>query len=669
MKKLLLTILYLVCYSAVLSASERDIKVKGTALADMASAMEVLDHQAGIEIIDNAVYIDSRYRAAIYVSEREIKDVSHLRRMSASQIDSIMVIINPDSGYDKDINAIVKIIPVRDTGSGFRSETQLMVDITNTASMNVTQFIAWKKKWFDIDASFGFHDVDYLKEGTVFSQNYNPAPSGGGMILHNRATIDFVQNVRQRNFNGAVNLGFILAQNHRLHLRYEISTKPARYNFFNAKDRVLKVFEADAQGNIDSDNPISSVHQSIIFHVPHTGHELNLAYDSEVGSWKLSGYVKMKYELPTATVRMVQGETVPADIDFIRQAFQEKSMFSATYPFLGGKVAFGVADTYDWRNARFTNAASPDNDTHVHIDEHTAAVFASIDKEWEHWSLRGGIRYEYTASGYIAQDDDGTLIYLKSKGIDELKLKQKNHRVHPDASVSWSSGKSVLSLSYAQSIKPPYHDFARITRKDIDNPQTAILQSEWQYSTTLMWKYGKWLQMSLNHTYYRNPLFATIDDFYFFNGDNYHALNANILISPAISFWRPTLNVSLHKQWNNMLTANGVNNLSSPLVTIFWNNMFDLPKSWNIFLNMSYSSRGGNRNMRMYSPNFDVDASIQKSFWKDRVTLSFSANNILHTRGTDMTLYTRAERGTSDGVKIKFPRTFSISAIFRFSNK
>lgn len=72
------------------------------------------------------------------------------------------------------------------------------------------------------------------------------------------------------------------------------------------------------------------------------------------------------------------------------------------------------------------------------------------------------------------------------------------------------------------------------------------------------------------------------------------------------------------------------------------------------------------RNIRMYSTNFTMDASIRKALLKDRLLLSLSATNILRTDCNDFSLYARAEKQTSDGAKIYMPRTVSFTAIYRF---
>ena len=102
--------------SIAMMSAERDIKVAGTTLAYMASAMDVLDQQAGVDLLDNYIIIDGKYRAAVYVDDKLVSNISQLQRMSTSRIDRISIIINPDAEYDKGIYALIKITMLKAEG-------------------------------------------------------------------------------------------------------------------------------------------------------------------------------------------------------------------------------------------------------------------------------------------------------------------------------------------------------------------------------------------------------------------------------------------------------------------------------------------------------------------------------------------------------------------------
>lgn len=665
MRTIVLILIFMMNSIAIMSA-ERDIKVAGTSLADMASAMDVIAQQAGVDLLDNYIIIDGKYRAAVYVDDRLVSNISQLQRMSASRIDRISIIINPDAEYDKGIYAVVKIIMLKVEENTFKSESQLKLDLTYTAAWNFDQYLSWQKGNIAVEASFSYKDENIRRDAIVFQQNYTPKSFGDGLRLNQRATIDLIQEVANRSIGFTTGLDWFITKEHKLSARCEFSSLPKSHNHNNAFNRVVKIFFADEDGKVNPSNPQATAKQNEWFFWPDTKHEWNVAYSGKSKKWQLTGDMKLTYEAPKATVGVEQDGKKLYDLYFNRHSITEVSRFTARYSTDNTNIAIGIADNYDWMNLRYFNLATTDDKIHAHQYEHTAAVFASIERKLDRWTIAGGMRYEYTHLKYEAQDDDEVLAYLKEQGINQLVVTRNHNRLHPNAMVTYSSTNSSLSLAYSQNIKSPNLSYSRIDRTFAEKGDEGILLAEWQHATTLTYKYRKWLQASIAHNYIRHPIYYTIYTFLYYNGDNYHGLDATLILSPKISFWQPTLTMSLHKQWNNMPTANGINNLSSPLLNAGWNNIISLPKKWTVYVNASYHSRGAMRNIRMYSTNFTMDASIRKALLKDRLLLSLSATNILRTDCNDFSLYARAEKQTSDGAKIYMPRTVSFTAIYRF---
>ena len=665
MKTIALILIFMMNSMAIMSA-ERDIKVAGTTLANMASAMDVIAQQAGVDLLDNYIIIDGKYRAAVYVDDRLVSNISQLQRMSASRIDRISIIINPDAEYDKGIYALVKMIMLKAEENTLKSESQLKLDLTHTAAWNFDQYLSWQKGNIAVEASFSYKDENCRRDAVVFQQNYTPKSSGDGLRLNQRATIDLTQEVANRSIGFTTGLDWFITKEHKLSARCELSSLPKSHNHNNAPGRVAKIFLADEDGKVDPSKPNSMAKQNEWFFWPDTKHEWNVAYSGKANKWQLTGDVKLTYEEPKASVGVEQDTKNLYDLYYNRHSLTEVSRFTARYSTDNTNIAMGIADNYDWMNLRYVNLATTDDKIHAHLSEHTSAAFASIERKLGRWTVAGGMRYEYTYQKYEAQDDDEVLAYLKEKGINQLVVTRNHNRLHPNASVTYSSTNSSLSLAYSQNIKSPNLSYSRIDRTFTENGDKGILLAEWQHATTLTYKYRKWLQASIAHAYIRHPIYNTIYAFKYYNGDNYHGLDATLILSPEISFWQPTLTMSLHKQWNNMPTANGINNLSSPLLNAGWNNILNLPKKWTVYVNASYHSRGAMRNIRLYSTNFTMDASIRKALLKDRLLLSLSATNILRTDCNDISLYARAEKQTSDGVKIYMPRTVSFTAIYRF---
>ena len=641
----------------------------GTTFADMASAVDVLGQQAGIDFVDEKIMIDGIYEATVYLDNREINNLDQLRRLTASKIDNIIIIISPNAEYGNDIRAVVRISLLRIIANRLESESQMKMDLSDTPSLNFDQHLLWSSERIAVEASLSFKDADYKRTCTAFIQQYEPLLQSGQLLLKKRTTLDYVQNVKQRIVDATIGLSWKLAEDHKLSVGYELTSKPRTNNQYMTNDRLTRLYEAEVLGVIDpSIPPIYSSNQKVKLTNPKTRHEWNIAYSGEMGtSWTLVGNVNIAYEEPVMASIIKQEGIIISDIASSRYNFTEESRIIATHNTKNLNISFGFSDTYNWQNQKYDNACKDGDLVHAHFHHHTIGLFSNLERKWNKWSISAGLRYENTKANYRAQDDDEKLAELRQSGIYELVAKKNYHRLHPNATITYNLGKSEISLSYSQYVKPAYDASVIVERKETELFEGVVLESEWIHSTTLSLKHRKWLQASIAHSITRNPVFYTINDYVQYNGDDYHAFDATVIVSHPISIWQPTLNFSLHKQWNNMKTANGVNKLSSPLLNIEWKNIVNIPHKWTLYLNSSFRSKGAIRNQRMYTTNFTMDASIQKTLLKNRLLFTLSATNIFLTDCNDFSLYARAEKGTSDGFKIHLPRIVSFSAIYRFS--
>ena len=267
MRNIAIFLIFMMNSIAMMSA-ERDIKVAGTTLAYMASAMDVLDQQAGVDLLDNYIIIDGKYRAAVYVDDKLVSNISQLQRMSTSRIDRISIIINPDAEYDKGIYALIKITMLKAEGKKIKAESQLKLDLTHTAAWNFDQYLSWQKSNIAVEASFSYKDENCRRDAIVYQQNYTPKSSGDGLRLNQRATIDLGQEVANRSIGFTTGLDWFVTKDHKLSVRYEFSSLPKSHNHNNAPNRVAKIFFADEDGKVDPSKPNSMAKQSEWFFWP-----------------------------------------------------------------------------------------------------------------------------------------------------------------------------------------------------------------------------------------------------------------------------------------------------------------------------------------------------------------------------------------------------------------
>lgn len=85
--------------------------------------------------------IDGIYEATIYLDNRQINDLDQLRRLTASKIDNIKIIISPNAEYGNDICAVVRITLLKITANRLETESQMKIDLSDTPSLNFDQYL------------------------------------------------------------------------------------------------------------------------------------------------------------------------------------------------------------------------------------------------------------------------------------------------------------------------------------------------------------------------------------------------------------------------------------------------------------------------------------------------------------------------------------------------
>ena len=111
-----------------------------------------------------------------------------------------------------------------------------------------------------------------------------------------------------------------------------------------------------------------------------------------------------------------------------------------------------------------------------------------------------------------------------------------------------------------------------------------------------------------------------------------------------------------------MELANGKDKLYKILCRVSLDNTISLPSNWLILANANWHSKGGERNWYFYKPDFCLNASVQKEFPRQRLTLVLSAQNIFNDSYLDITRYTKAYNNISQGVREENIRSVSLTA-------
>ena len=92
------------------------------------------------------------------------------------------------------------------------------------------------------------------------------------------------------------------------------------------------------------------------------------------------------------------------------------------------------------------------------------------------------------------------------------------------------------------------------------------------------------------------------------------------------------LGLALQKQWYEGETPQGKEWFNTPIGIVTFRNNFKLPKGFLLDLNGTWTTKGHQNNIYLADDMIDMNASLYKSFLKDKLTVQLHANNILNPK-------------------------------------
>lgn len=420
---------------------------------------------------------------------------------------------------------------------------------------------------------------------------------------------------------------------------------------------------------------------------PEKRHDIGIEYSGKIGEWSINiGNNSFISDIDNQTYKLEFTD------NFLLDEHEIRTYGKASKPLWKGTLQMGAEHDYDYMNVIKSDESTMTADflkrygsLHTVNTDETYAAFVSTSQKFGNWTIEGGLRYEHRHSAYKPCDDDGLMNYLDywvnkmdliridpedQNPITVLfrdgKLTTKNDFIYPTLRISTKLGKSTLALSHTQSSVRPYLGLSRLTVKDIENAfvDDRLLVTEEIATTSLNWNY-RWTDLTATYTRYSDPICSTLDGAVKYNAPDYDALDLHATLSPKFGVWSPVLNVNMHKQWFYMKLANGKGKLYEMLYKVSLNNTFTLPGNWLILLAGNWHSTGGERNMYYFSPNLRINSSIQKEFPRQHLTFTLTATNLLRGSYTDITYYTQAYNGLSEGIREQEVRMISLTVNYK----
>lgn len=593
--------------------------IPGTNLADLGTALDVLEQLPMIKVEDNTVSVIGKNNIEIYINGRPMHDEQELRYLLSSNLKKVELLMAPGAAYESTTGAVIKITTRRNFVQGLSLTDQFILER--------------RRKWSVLDylaLSNRVGNWDFFANGTI--KRYNSLTKGvtTNTVVYDgmKTTVGSSQHISRPAATGVVKAGFNYTsgpQSFGAYYRYN----PERGDFKNSGSEWL------------NDNP--AISSNIDKHTGSHSHLASLYYENTFAEKFLlhfDGDFRRSNESNSVAT------TYPASSDPAVNSTDERAStlwagkLYLNFPLGKGDFTVGTQDSYthtslDYRMLNNTvSEYIPSSLTDAR--QTSATLFASWFRMFGKFSLSAGARYEYV-------DYD-----FKVDGKRYEKVSRRDHLLTPDVSVGYSfNEESQISLSYKMAtVKPPYSqltgslNYVGLHQIEGGNP---ALHDERMHDIQL---FGLWKGFMLQADYTRAvDTYAYVKQLY--PADNLQllmhpvnidisALNLYIVWSQPIRRWTPNVMVGMYRQWLQLDN----HRYDKPIFSYYFDNAFSLPQGWTITANISGSSQGDMHTNRFGASWFTMDASVGKTFLNKSLTVKLSASDIFSTTNNGWTMNT-----------------------------
>lgn len=641
-------------------------EIANTPLAKLPDIYSILRGVPMLEIEDEKVTVTGRGTPIIYLNDRRMTDPNQLKLIKPHLIDRIEVVTNPGAEYSSSVQSVLKIYTRREPGFGLSG-------------------MLYASAQYQLGSSgIGGNpnvDLNYRKDNWDFFTNLyfrrNNGVSNTPMVIMDGRTEDgnWLDKSSLHYAWKSNSFGVTIGTNY-TDDRQSAGAKYALYGN-SSSDYGL----TDMLSQHDHQDPVRYLVERISKDKWNFTHRPSLYYLRRLGTW--TAQIDVDYYLDKgshSTNHIREGHTDAYELRTLESTNGSSSSsigsrLKVNGSLWGGQMTIGGEYTHTNNQYFAYNDKAlrlPDLDSQY--SEHLSALFIDYGHNiGENWNLSAGLRLEHLDSQYAN----------KKGKIDGQSRSYTN--LFPTLSLGGRLWGFNTQLSFRSNINRPNYwqlqpRYAFISRGQYSTGNPT-LHSSIGYNTQLMIN-KEWFTLMLNDNYIIDdisqrtvrmpdlnkpgsylPYTSLLESF---NAKPYHALNAIVVISPTIGWWRPTLTAAVVKMIGyDIWHFDQLIKERKPFFQFALKNNFTLPKEITLTLNLNYITTGSYQNYDFIQPTLMTYAQITKQWLKSKqLTTSFSVNNPLNKYQNTLMV---KDRYTTLTNQQHMPTTFTFTATYRFN--
>ena len=639
----------------VLQGNSLMMNVEGTVMERLGTAEDVLTRVPMIAKRGEGFEILGKGTPLIYLNNRKLTDLNELRNIQSDNIRSVEVIQNPGARYDASVNAVIIIRTKRAAGEGLGVELTSWSRKGHGYANNERINLTYRTGGLELFANlFGAYNKNWSRgefEQTVYADTL--------WTITNR------QENTERNPYFEGRLGF----------NYQVNDNNSFGGFYQHVYDYMKissVYDDDIlfDGNVYDHLRNSSVKRGEL--TPR--HQANLYYTGKIGQFAID--FNADYTFRKQRNRNQQQELSEKDMDrdvntenLTRSKLLAEKLF-VSHPLWKGQIEVGEEYTNThWKN-RFDNQEGYIDNSNNEQHEQAIAPFMELRQRLGSVQLSAGLRYEHVESEYFV---DGLRRNDQCRTYNDL---------FPSVAASTSVKDFQFSISYSKrTTRPSYWQLS----SDVTYENRLNLQMGNSYlkpikyhnlNTTIMWK---WLYLTMNFAHCVDPILYTADSLpgdskvNFVTYKNYdHAdwltvtlgAQKNVKLGHEAT-WTPQYNVSLMKPWFKTEFLGEQKRFNHPMLVLQLGNIVTLPYDWLLQADFNMHTYGYQQNVWFNSTNAMLSLSVSKDFFKRRLNVKLTGNDLFNSGINRFTLY--SNRMMFQKMEDNDSRCIQLSLRYRFN--
>ena len=585
--------------------------IKNSRLREIGTAIDVLAQLPWVTTENDKIIVFGKGSPLIYLNNRLIHDVAELENINSNTINKITIITNPDAQYAANIQSVIKIETIKVQGEGLSGNLSHGITINRKFSNVSVANLNYRINNLDLFGMVYLSDKKSLQYIDWEQSNTN------NYIVEKDSN-----HIHSRIFRSNVGTNYTFDSNNSMGARYEYTLTPkynstiysSLSNFFNEnhlKEQIYSMQDRDENS---------------------TKHSMNAYFSGKFTPWL---WVKLDVDFIKGNtdneqkVRNKKGkllENIATTGSQNNRLIASKLVF--TTPLNDDQLIYG-SEWGNTDNRQTFFVTQQDGEQNLQSNKNDAkqnllAVFASYSKTINKFDFDLGLRYEYVAFDYFANQEKQT----------EQSRIYRNW--FPSINLSYSNNDFQAMAGYDRSIyRPSYYQLRNTIQYnspysyESGNP---VLKPSINncFSTAVQWKdflFSAYFSMYediillICKAYMEDIQMSQTENF-----DNFKNLSMSALYSKTMKKWHPSLEINLSKDFFNY---NG-KSYNQPIFEIKFKNSMLLSNNFQIGADVNYNTSGHSEIDYMYDI-FRMDVYFSKTFFNRKLRVNLQGNDIFST--------------------------------------